>query len=248
MKKTFSIFLAFLFSISAFSQEVFQNWEYWNTWTYKPKAEMFQKFEAAAAKKTKIFNSERDNMILTFKVVTGKNTGAYLRIQPWQQSKDYDKDKSKELKYWNDNVSEYADALGGQKRWARMPWGDVNTGEKPSNHLTQHSYIIKPGKLQDFRRWQERLGKISSERRPEHVRVILGMISGGNWQEFVVFRGFDKYQSTPIESDKTWEQDYNKRFGVNTWANDREKFAESIEMLLGHQVQTLELVESMMPN
>ena len=50
------------------------------------------------------------------------------------------------------------------------------------------------------------------------------------------------------EFDNTWEQEYNKRFGANAWDYDRDAFDESIEMIVGQQVQTLELVESMMPD
>jgi hypothetical protein len=248
MKKLFFILFVYLISYSGYSQEMFQNYEYWNTWTYKPKSNLITKFEEAAAKKTKKFNASNDNLIVTYKIVTGQNNGTYLRVQPFQKSKDYDKDKSKELKYWNDNVSEYVESSGGQQRWARMSWGDVNTDGNPKKYLTQHSYIIKPGKLKDFRRWYERIGKIMSERRPEMARVVLGIISGGNWQEFVVFNGFDKYESKPKEFDTSWKEEYNKRFGANSWDDDREAFQESIEMLFGHQVQTLELISSMLPN
>ena len=143
----------------------------------------------------------KKRLIVTYKIVTGQNYGTYLRIQPFQKSKDYDKDKSKELKYWNDNVSEYVERSGGQQRWVRMPWGDVNTDCNPKKYITQHSYIIKPGKGRDFRRWLERIGKIMSERRPEMARVVLGIISGGNWQEFVVFNAFNKYEAKLKEFD-----------------------------------------------
>ena len=46
---------------------------------------------AAQATKTKKFNTSNDNLIVTYKVVTGQNNGTYLRIQPFQKSKDYDK-------------------------------------------------------------------------------------------------------------------------------------------------------------
>ena len=248
MRKIFLFLLTSLISFSGYSQEVFQNWEYWNTWTYKPKSDMISKFEEAASKKTKKFNTSNDNLIVTYKIVTGQNNGTYLRIQPFQKSKDYDKDKSKELKYWNDNVSEYVERSGGQQRWVRMPWGDVNTDGNPKKYITQHSYIIKPGKGRAFRRWLERIGKIMSERRPEMARVVLGIISGGNWQEFVVFNAFNKYEAKLKEFDTSWEEEYNKRFGSNTWDEDRENFQGSIDMLFGHQVQTLELVSSMLPN
>lgn len=238
----------FLFTLMGHSQEVWQNAEYWNTWKYTPKADKVSEFEDAAAKKTKMFNTADDNLIVTYKVVTGQNNGTYLRIQPFQKSKDYDKDKSKELKYWQDNVSMYVQRAGGQQRWGRIKWGDINTDGTPKKYLTQHSYIVKPGKFNDFRRWLERIGQISSERRPEFTRVILGIISGGNWQEFVVFNAFDKYDSTLKKYDNTWKEEYNKRFGANSWDDDRENFSASLEMIVGHQVQTLELVESMLPN
>ena len=62
------------------------------------------------------------------------------------------------------------------------------------------------------------------------------------------FIGFDSYARTVKEFDNTLEQEYNKRFGANAWDYDRDAFDESIEMIVGQQVQTLELVESMMPD
>ena len=41
---------------------------------------MVDKFEKAAAKKTKMFNSEEGNIILTYKVVTGSGEGQYVRF------------------------------------------------------------------------------------------------------------------------------------------------------------------------
>ena len=104
MKKLFFFLLICSVTFTGYSQEVFQNWEYWNTWTYKPKSDMVDKFEDAAAKKTKKFNASNDNLIVTYKIVTGQDFGTYLRIQPFQKSKDYDKDRSNELKYWSENV------------------------------------------------------------------------------------------------------------------------------------------------
>ena len=89
MKKNTLLLFVLLISFSSFSQEAFQNWEYWNTWTYTPKAGMIKQFENAAAEKTKKFNSGNDNLIVTYKIVTGLNNGTYLRIQPFQKSKDY---------------------------------------------------------------------------------------------------------------------------------------------------------------
>ena len=151
MKKIIIIGLC-LFSINLFSQNFNQNAEYWNTRIYKPKAEMVNQFEKAAGLKTKKFNTTKENTIVTFKVVTGKNSGQYLRVMPWQTSADYDKDKTKELNYWKENVSKFVDPVGGSQRWARMKWGDMNIveGQSPSKYLVQTDYIVKPSKWDDF--------------------------------------------------------------------------------------------------
>ena len=248
MKKFLIIALA-LFSLNAFSQTR-ENWEYWNTWVYKPKAGMIEQFEKAAGKKTEKFNSSKDNLIVTFKVVTGANSGQYVRMMPWQSLEDYDRDRSEELKYWQENVAEYADAIGGSQRWARMKWGDVNIkeGEGPAKYLTQTDYLVKTDRWDDFRRWLERIGDIDGERIPEHRRILLTLISGGNWNLTTSFVGFNQYDRKSNEFDTTWEEKYNEKFGANSWNYDRKAFRESIEMIVGQQVQTLELVESMLPN
>ena len=248
MKKTILLLSLALITFSSYSQERWQKAEYWNTWQYTPKPDKVLEFEKAAAEKTKKFNSTENNLIITYKVVTGPNNGAYLRVMPYQKSKDYDRDRSKEAKYWIDNVSVFVQKEGSPQRWGRLKWGDINMEGAPKKYLSQHSYIVKQGKEIHFRRWMERIGAIISERRPESTRVVLGLISGGNWQEYVVFNAFDKYESIRKEYDNTWEEEYNKMFGAKSWDNDIENFNASLEMIVGHQVQTLELVESMLPN
>ena len=131
-----------------------------------------------------------------------------------------------------------------------MKWGDMNIKESdgPSKYLHQADFLVKSDKWDDFRRWLERIGKIYGERVPEHRRIILSIVSGGNWNLTTVLIGFDQYGRTPNEFDTTWEKDYNTKFGANAWNYDRTAFSESTEMIVGQQVQSLELVESMLPN
>ena len=89
---------------------------------------------------------------------------------------------------------------------------------------------------------------IHGERIPEYRKIILTMISRGNQNLTTTFIGFYQYDRTPSEFDTTWEEGYNKKIGSNTQNYDRKAFRESIEMIVGQQVQTLELVESMLPN
>ena len=178
---------------------------------------------------TTIQSNIKANTIVTFKVVTGKNSGQYLRVMPWQSSADYDKDKTKELNYWKENVSKFVDPIGGAQRWTRMKWGDMNIveGQSPSKYLIQTDYIVKPSKWDDFRRWLERIGEIYGERIPEHKRIIVSLVSGGNWNQTTSFIGFDKYSRTPQKFDNTWEKDYNKKFGANSFDNFRRAYNES---------------------
>ena len=254
MKKSL-LFLS-LILISLFAQRD-PNSEYWNTWHYKPKDGMVQKFEAAAAEKTKKFNATPENTIVTYKVVTGSDAGVYERIMPFQSAKSYNQDKSEELKYWADKVGIYCTALGGSQRWERLKMLDVNTdsyevnksrlnSQRPSKYLKKQIFLVKLGKREDFMRFAERYGKIVAERIPDEGRAVFRLVSGGNRNMFVAYTGFDSYERQPIEFDTTMEEAYNKMFGDNTWDRDIENFYMSLEMW-GYKVETLELVEALLP-
>ena len=94
--KNIYILLAFLITFSVQSQRNPES-TYMSTFAYKAKDGMVDKFEKAAAKKTKMFNSEEGNLILTYRVLTGDNAGVYERYLVNQKSSSYDRDASKEL-------------------------------------------------------------------------------------------------------------------------------------------------------
>ena len=77
--KNIYILLAFLVTFSVQSQRN-PNQTYLSSFVYEAKEGMVDKFENAAAKKTKMFNSEEGNIILTYKVVTGPGEGQYVRF------------------------------------------------------------------------------------------------------------------------------------------------------------------------
>ncbi len=247
MKK---IFFLFLVPFSVFAQRG-PNSEYWNTFRYKPKPGMVSKFEAAAAEKTKKFNSQPGRLIATFKVVTGENTGVYERIMPWQSAKDYDYDASQEQKYWNDNVGKYCESVGGPQRWERLKGFDVNidpNNQSPSKYLKKTTMRIKPSKLNDFYRWSYRIGQVATERITDQQRLLFRLESGGSRDIFVQYIGFDKYEREVTEFDDTWEVAYDTKFGMGTWDRDLEDYHNSFEMLFGRTVETLEFVPEMFPS
>ena len=98
MKKLLLFTLLSAFTLSTFAQRNAKA-EYWNTFHYKAKEGMEQKFLKAAGIKTKKFNSDPTNLIVTYRITTGDKAGVYERIMPFQTSKSFDRDASKELKY-----------------------------------------------------------------------------------------------------------------------------------------------------
>ncbi|MGB2152406.1 MAG: hypothetical protein ACPH57_08445 [Flavobacteriaceae bacterium] len=248
MKKITLFTLVLSLSFSVFGQRN-EKAEYWNTWHYQPKDGMTQKFEAAAAAKTKMFNASPNNLIVTYKIMTGDNAGVYERIMPFQTSADYDKDKSKELNYWSTNVSKYCTPKGGQQIWQRLKWADVNVSEEanPSKHLMKTVFIVKQDQLDHFYRFIERIGKVQGKFNKDISSITLRLHSGGNRNLFVRYVGFEKHEREPSDIENTWEEEYNEMFGWNSWTNDIEMFDQSLEMW-GRQNEKLRLVESMLPS
>tara|TARA_S200000501_G_C20828606_1_gene746129 strand:- start:132 stop:878 length:747 start_codon:yes stop_codon:yes gene_type:complete len=248
MRKIFLFLFAIIFS-NTYGQRN-PDAEYWNTFHYKAKLGMENKFIESAAKKTKKFNSNPNNLIVTYKITTGQNAGIYERIMPFQTSEGYDRDASTELKYWADNVMPYAESIGGQQIWERQKWADVNVDESspPFKHLIKNVYVVKKTHNEYFGRWVERIGKIMEKRMPDSSRIMLSLVSGGRGNTFVSYVAFNKFKHSNPNFDSSWEEDYNEMFGWETFKADRKAFRESLEMIVGHQRESLELVEELLPN
>ena len=110
-----------LFTLSTIAQD---GAEIWMSYELKAKDGMSQKFEAAAAKKTKKYNSTAENGIFTFNIMDGENQGMYSRVIGWKNwdFMNSNEDRSEELKYWRDNVDQYVDSSTGWKVWRRVKW------------------------------------------------------------------------------------------------------------------------------
>ena len=249
MKKLLLFTLLSAFTLSTFAQRNAKA-EYWNTFHYKAKDGMEQKFLKAAGIKTKKFNSDPTNLIVTYRITTGDKAGVYERIMPFQTSKSFDRDASKELKYWKDNVSPYANPDGGKQVWVRLKWADVNVdpNDPPYKHLSKTTFMVKPTYINHFGRWMERIGKVFAKRMPDASRIVLRLQSGGQRNMYVSYIGFNTFENNNPELDSTWEEDYDEMFGWDTWATDLKLYNESKEMIFGEQRINLELVEELLPN
>tara|TARA_B110000977_G_C10955555_1_gene446424 strand:- start:102 stop:854 length:753 start_codon:yes stop_codon:yes gene_type:complete len=249
MKKLLLFTILTSFAFSTYAQRN-ANAEYWNSFHYKAKEGKEQKFLDAAAKKTKMFNSEADNIIVTYRITTGDNSGVYERLMPYQTSKNYDLDKSKELKYWSENVAPFATPVGGQQIWRRMQWGDANIKPDgaPFKYLSKTTYLIKPSHRDVFQVWVERIGKVFAKRRPDSARVVFRLESGGQGNTYVSYFGYNKFEHNNPKQDLTWEQEYNEMFGAGSWDVDLKSFNDSKEMIVGEIRENLELVPELLPN
>ena len=249
MMKNLLFGLILIFSISLFAQRN-ENNDYWNSWRYTPKKEMVAEFESAVAKKMQKFNATPETAIFTYKIITGRNTGTYERVESMKYPKDYDKDRSAEGEYWQKNVSQYVERTSGQMRWDRinnatLNWDSENPGT-PSKYLERTTFDVKPGKRMHFRRFMMRVTKIRNNRGNKEMQLMFRCISGGSTNMFVMVNGWNTYQEdrgmNHLES--TFREDYNKEFGWGTFEEDYENFGNSLESW-GEMTETMELVPSL---
>ena len=98
------------------------NWEYWQINRWEAKDGMAQKFESAVAKKTKEFNNSADTAILTYQIVTGTDSGKYMRVVGPKTADFFDQglSGSAEYEYWVKNVMPYVKDQDGNKRLWRL--------------------------------------------------------------------------------------------------------------------------------
>ena len=220
---------------------------YLNTWEYTPKDGMREDFEKAAAKKTAMFNKTPETAITTYRIITGSDSGTYVRVEGNKSAADYDLDRSAEGKYWNDNVSKYVAKAGGQVRWRKLNNGSYDPDPEnttPSKYVQRTFYNVKADKVLHFRRPLTRMTKVA-EKRGWGGRSLYRLVSGGNRNQFVVAAGFDTYKRAESqEFETTAKEDYEELFGWGTWDEDWKKFDASLEYW-GEQRDLLQLVPEM---
>jgi hypothetical protein len=246
--KNLLIGLALIFCASLYAQRSAEN-DYWNSWRYTPKQGMTADFEAAVAKKMQMFNNSAATAMLTYKVVTGRNSGSYERVEAMKYPKDYDMNRTAEAQYWEKNVSKFIEKSSGQVRWDRinnatLNWDPENPGT-PSKYLERTTFDVKPSGILHFRRFIMRVTKTMEKRGFKDTQLMFRCISGGSDNMFVVVRGWNQYQDQPwSEHDKTFEEDYNEEFGWGSFSEDQQNFDASLESW-GEMTETLELVPSL---
>ena len=247
MKKLLLFSIVLLLSTSIYAQRS-NNAIYWNTWEYTAKEGMKEDFEKAAAKKTAMFNKTPETAIMTYRIITGPDSGSYLRVEANKTAADYDKDRTAEGKYWNENVSKYIAKDNGQQRWQRLKNGSYDPDPEnntPSKYVRRTFFNVKADKILHFRRALNRMAKVAEKRGWEDTRSLFRLVSGGNRNQFVVTTGFNTYKRPEgPENDTTAEEDYNELYGWGSWDEDWKNFDASLEYW-GEQRDLLQLVPEM---
>ncbi|MDH3698818.1 MAG: hypothetical protein OEQ81_09145 [Flavobacteriaceae bacterium] len=246
MKKLLLFGIVLLLSTSIYSQRN-DNATYLNTWEYTPKEDMREDFEKAAAKKTAMFNKTPETAISTYRIITGPESGTYVRVEGNKSPADYDLDRSAEGKYWNDNVAKYVAKTGGQVRWQKLNNGSYDPDPEdstPSKYVGRTFFNVRADKVLHFRRAMTRISKVA-EKRGWGGRSLYRLVSGGNRNQFVLAIGWDTYKRAERpEMETTAEEDYNELFGWGTWDEDWKNFDKTLEYW-GEQRDLLQYIPEM---
>jgi len=247
MKNLVLFTMALFISATMLSQRN-DNQEYWNSWEYEVSNAMNGKFMEAGAKKTAMYNGNEENAMVTYRIITGDNTGTYVRIQSNKSPSDYDTDRSAEGKYWNENVSKYVDAGKGHVRWQLLKGDSYNYDSEtntPKKYVTRTIYNVKPDRIMHFRRFMHRTAKTGEQRNGDWTRLVFRVVSGGNRNMFIAAQPFDTFKrGERPEQENSFKDDYNKLFGWGTFDEDSKNFDSSFEYW-GEYRETLQLVPEM---
>jgi hypothetical protein len=244
MRKLLLLAIVLVLSTSAYAQRD-NDANYWNTYEYTAKKGMEKDFEKAAAKKTAMFNTTAKTAMMTYKVITGPDSGTYLRVEGNKSPADYDLDRSAEANYWNENVSKFVDSDRGQVRYQALKNGSYDSSpddSTPSKYIRRTVFNVKADKILHFRRAMYRITKVAEKREWQGTRTLFRVVSGGNRNQFIVAVGFNTHQQPDEkESDTTWKEDYDELFGWGTWDEDWKNFDASLEYW-GEQRDLLQFV------
>tara|TARA_B100000575_G_scaffold288375_1_gene288293 strand:- start:8215 stop:8958 length:744 start_codon:yes stop_codon:yes gene_type:complete len=247
MKSKILLLVAIFVTTIGYSQRN-PNQTYLTSFVYEAKDGMTEKFESAAAKKTKMFNSTEGNIIWTYRVMTGPSEGQYVRFLINQSSEDYGQDKSKEYAYWEKNVSPYANTVSGAQHWSlRSPLSVGEDSPAAPKYLERSTAIMRPGQESHVYRFLYRQGVIMEKAyEGSAVRRVFTLESGGNTQTVAVFRAFNDFPHWSDQSNQSWEEMYNEEFGWQQLQIDSEAFDNSIREW-GTNTVLLQRVDNMIP-
>ena len=200
MKKrinAFLIFSLFFVILVAQDQTVYEG----HLWHPNPMAG--EKMEAAMASKTKKYNVGNKNYPMTsFRVITGENQGAVLRISSGTfADRDKYKLRQSELDYWQKNVIPHVDMSKdkGSTLWLKMENHSYNGSgnDKRLKYTQVTQYLVGSGNFQEWNELRSQLveahKKTGSKARFNHYYRF----SGGETYLINMSVYFDSWEDYP---------------------------------------------------
>ena len=222
------------------------NGEYWQLNRWEAKDGMAKEFESAVSKKTKKFNDSAETGILTFQIVTGPDSGKYMRVVGPKTPDFFDSSlsDSAEYEYWVKNVMPYVKDQMGNVRTARLDDYSYNwdNSEAPKNYIKFSTYRFKTENARDWFDYMRNDAKLKKAHGYSGIRGVFYVVSGAQWEIHVV-EPYDSH-GTRLGSydseDFKYEEEYNKMFGWRAIDNDRTKANQAERDYRGQVVETLE--------
>jgi len=243
MKKIFLLLL--LTPLFVFAQNN-PNWEYWQTNRWEAKDGMTKEFEMAVSKKTKKFNNTQETGILTFQIVTGPDSGKYMRVVGPKTADFFDQgvSGSAEYDYWVKNVMPYVKDQEGNKRTWRIKGLGYNwdNNQAPKKFIRYTTIRLKQENARDWFHDMRNDAKLKREKGYTGIRGVFALVSGGQW-EITVVEPYDAH-GTGLGSfgdeDFDYRDEYNEMFGWRSLRYDQMRGDAAIRDYGGQIVETLE--------
>ena len=243
MKKIFLLLM--LTPLFVFAQNN-PNGEYWQINRWEAKDGMAKEFESAVAKKTKKFNNSQETAILTFRIVTGPDTGKYMRVVGPKSGDFFNEgvSNSQEYAYWMKNVMPYVKDQSGNKRTARIGALSYNwdNSEAPKKYIKFTTVRLNPGEEKDWLNRMRNDAKLKLANGFTGIRGVFWLVSGGQSEMHVV----EPYDSHGVSmgsyNDENFDymDDYNEMFGWRALDYDRIRRDAAVRDYGGEYTETLE--------
>ena len=243
MKKL--ILLLFVTPLFVFAQNN-PNWEYWQINRWEAKDGMAKEFESAVAKKTKKFNNSADTAILTFQIVTGADSGKYMRVVGPKTADFFDQglSGSAEYEYWVKNVMPYVKDQAGNKRLWRLKGLSYNWNaeDPPKKYVRFRTFRLEQENARDWFDMMANDARLKREKGHTGIRGVFALVSGGQWEVYIVEpydshgTGLGKFDG----EDFDYRDEYNEMFGWRALDYDRIRRDAAVRDYGGEYTETLE--------
>ncbi len=242
--KKYLLFILSLAPLLMFAQNN-PNAEYWQLNRWEAKEGMSKDFQEAVTKKTKKFNNTSDTAILTFSIVTGPDSGKYMRVIGPKSADFFNTSSdSDEYAYWEKNVMPYVKSQVGNIRTARINDFSYNwdNSEAPKKYVKFSTYRFNNENSRDWFDFMRNDTKLKKAHGYTGIRGVFYVVSGAEWEIHVV-EPYDSH-GTPMGTYATenfkYEEEYNKMFGWRAIDYDRTKANKAERDYRGQIIETLE--------